>query len=107
MAEPTTRPTNEQHLARLSRMAEEIRGQLAAYHSTLGRSIGVSPGPAACGQISGTPTMIRSNLEDRAGTAQPWRCTEIGQVVNSSLDLTTVLNEVMDTIIRLTARAAS
>lgn len=105
MAESTTRPTNEQHLARLSRMAEEIRGQLAAYHSTLGRSDRGFPPGALEGlrQISGTLTMIRSNLEVIEQERRNLQAlTEIGQVVNSSLDLTTVLNEVMDTIIRLT-----
>jgi len=105
VSEPTTRPTTEQQLARLSRMAEEIRGQLAAYRSSTGSADRGFPPGALEGlrQISGTLLTIRSSLEDIEQERRNLRAlAEIGQVVNSSLDLTTVLNEVMDTIIRLT-----
>jgi len=105
MTEPTTRPTNDQHLARLARMADEIRGQLAAYREALGSADRGFPPGALEGlrQISGTLLMVRSSLEDIEQERRNLRAlAEIGQVVNSSLDLTTVLNEVMDTIIRLT-----
>jgi PAS domain S-box-containing protein len=105
MTEPTTRPTNDQHLARLARMADEIRGQLAAYREALGGADRGFPQGALEGlrQISGTLLMVRSSLEDIEQERRNLRAlAEIGQVVNSSLDLTTVLNEVMDTIIRLT-----
>jgi PAS domain S-box-containing protein len=105
MSEPTTRPTSEQQLARLSRMAEEIRGQLASYRSSLGSAASGFPPGALEGlrQMSGTLLMIRSSLEEVEQERRNLRAlAEIGAVVNSSLDLTTVLNEVMDTIIRLT-----
>jgi PAS domain S-box-containing protein len=105
VTEPTTRPTTDQQLARLSRVAEEIRAQLAAYRSTLGAAASGFPPGAIEGlrQMSGTLLAIRSTMEEIEQERRNLRAlAEIGQVVNSSLDLTTVLHEVMDTIIRLT-----
>jgi PAS domain S-box-containing protein len=86
-------------------VAEEIRAQLAAYRSTIGGAASGFPPGALEGlrQMSGTLLAIRSYLEEVEQERRNLRAlAEIGQVVNSSLDLSTVLHEVMDTIIRLT-----
>ncbi len=104
-SEATTRPTAEQHLLRLSRMAEEMRASLAAYRSTLGRQQARFPAAVLDGlrQMSGSLASLRQWVEDIEQERRNLHAlAEIGQVVNSSLDLQTVLNEVMDTIIRLT-----
>jgi PAS domain S-box-containing protein len=86
-------------------MAEDIRAQLASYRASLGKGApGFPSGPLeALRQLSGTLLTLRTTVE---GIDQERRnllaLAEIGQVVNSSLDLPVVLNEVIDTIIRLT-----
>jgi len=86
-------------------MAEDIRAQLASYRASLGKGApGFPSGPVeALRQLSGTLLALRTTVE---GIDQERRnllaLAEIGQVVNSSLDLPVVLNEVIDTIIRLT-----
>jgi adenylate cyclase len=86
-------------------MAEDIRAQLAAFRASMRGA-----GPAfpsglveALRQLSGNLLGLRATVgqieqERRSLLA----LAEIGQVVNSSLDLAVVLNEVIDTIIRLT-----
>lgn len=104
-SEATTRPTAEQHLLRLSRMAEEMRATLAAYRGTLGTQSARFPAAVLDGlwQMSGSLASLRQWVEDIEQERRNLHAlAEIGQVVNSSLDLQTVLNEVMDTIIRLT-----
>ena len=105
MSEPTTRPSSEQHLLRLSRLAEELRAQLASYRAGLGsRAAAFPPGVVeALRQMSGTLLAVRQNVEEvEQQRRNLLALAEIGQMVNSSLDPDTVLNEVMDTIIRLT-----
>jgi PAS domain S-box-containing protein len=54
-------------------------------------------------QLSGTLLLLQKTVDEREQDRRNLRAlAEIGQVVNSSLDTKTVLNEVMDTIIRLT-----
>jgi HD-GYP domain-containing protein (c-di-GMP phosphodiesterase class II) len=98
----TVRPKVEDQLSRLSRLAEQLHAQ-----TTPPERGWAEPGSrelsAGLRQLSGSlmelkQTIAESELERRNLAA----LAEIGQVVNSSLDLTTVLNEVMDTIIRLT-----
>ncbi|MCJ7706733.1 MAG: GAF domain-containing protein, partial [Anaerolineales bacterium] len=105
MSEETTRPTTEQHLARFSRMAEEIRAQLAAFRSTLGPMAKQFPPGVLEGLrlMSGTLLSVKKWVEENEQERRNLQAlAEISQMVNSSLELTTVLNEVMDTIIRLT-----
>jgi adenylate cyclase len=105
MVEPTVRLGPAEHLARLSRTAEDLRAQLSAYRNKRGGSKSDFPPGIleSLRQLSGTLQMLersvkeaedeRSNLAALAG---------VGQVVNSSLDLPTVLAEVIDTLIRIT-----
>lgn len=105
VSDPTTRPTSEQHLLRLSRLAEELRAQLAAYRAGLGPQAAAFPVGAveALRQMSGTLLAVRQSVEEAEQQRRNLLAlAEIGQMVNSSLDPDTVLNEVMDTIIRLT-----
>lgn len=82
-----------------------MRAQLAAYRSTLGTQQARFPAGVleALRQMSGSLASLRQWVEVIEGERRNLHAlAEIGQVVNSSLDLQTVLNEVMDTIIRLT-----
>ncbi|MEJ2605418.1 MAG: hypothetical protein P8Z41_01955 [Anaerolineales bacterium] len=105
MSTPTVRPSLGDHLLRISRKAEEIRNKLERYRETLQRArldlpIGVLD---QLRQISGTLMELQQEAEVHEQERRNLQAlSEIGQVVNSSLDLQTVLNEVMDTIIRLT-----
>lgn len=105
MAERTHRPSPEDHLTRLSRQAEELRGQLDTLNNSLRKAGASVPAAilASLRKISGTldelKDTVASNEEERRNLQA---LAEIGQVVNSSLDLNTVLNEVIDTIIHLT-----
>jgi adenylate cyclase len=86
-------------------MAEDIRAQLAAFRVAMGK--GGTPFPAglieALRQLSGSLLTLRSTVEEMQHERRNLLAlAEIGQVVNSSLDLPVVLNEVIDTIIRLT-----
>ena len=105
MADATHRPSPEDHLSRLSRQAEELRGQLDKLNDSLRKAGASVPAAilASLRKISGT----LDDLKDTVATNEEERrnlhaLAEIGQVVNSSLDLNTVLNEVIDTIIQLT-----
>jgi len=96
----TVRPKVEEQLSRLSRLAEQLHAQVASPQRDAPVPKEVSTGLR---QLSGSlqelrQTVSESELERRNLVA----LAEIGQVINSSLDLTTVLNEVIDTIIRLT-----
>jgi len=95
----------DEQLGRLSRMAEDIRAQLAAFRTSMGKGATVFPGGLVEGlrQLSGTLLALRSTVEDIDQERRNLLAlAEIGQVVNSSLDLAVVLNEVIDTIIRIT-----
>src|SRR4030042_3272856 len=99
------RPTPEDHLSRLSRRAEELRGQLKNLDGALRQSGNSVP----AGLLTGLRQMsvILEELRETFSTSEVERrnlqaLAEINQVINSSLDLNTVLNEVLDTIIRLT-----
>ncbi len=103
--EPTTRPTIEHHLNRLSRIAEEARAQLANLRVRLGVNAALFPPGVleSLREMSSTLGALKGLVEESETERRNLRAlAEIGQVVNSSLDLTTVLNEVMDTITRLT-----
>jgi PAS domain S-box-containing protein len=105
LIEPTTRPTVEEHLARLSRRAEEMRAQLVAFQSTLaGYRLHLPPGVLeGLRRLGDLLVELKKGVEESELERRNLQAlAEIGYVVNSSLDLTNVLNEVMDTIIRLT-----
>lgn len=105
MNDSTVQPTLEEHLLRLCLMAEELRSQLLSYRTTLARAQLDLPAGALEGlnQLSGTLAELKKHVEESEHERRNLKAlAEIGHVVNSSLDLKTVLNEVMDTLIRLT-----
>ncbi len=106
MAETKTEASPDKHLVRLEQAAEEMRGKLAAYQAVLARENETLP----AGVIDGLQELNDAlyQIQDKAREIEDERrklqaLGEIGSVINSSLDLQTVLNEVMDTIIRLTS----
>lgn len=102
MSDLTIRPTPDQHLERLSLQAEALRGELEAY--ARGRGFVVPQNVLA--SLTQMAHLLRGIQGDVARSEQQrgnlLALAEIGRMVNSSLDLQTVLREVMDTIIRLT-----
>lgn len=105
MSEATLQPSVEEQLVRLSRLAEELRARIAPL-----RLRGDRVSQPVLLELEGELRRMSTTLLSMQGTVEANELerrnlkalAEIGQVVNSSLDLTTVLNEVMDTIIRLT-----
>lgn len=105
VVDPTIRPTVEDHLARLSRTAEELRAKLALAETGLSRSGHHLPTGVleALRQMSGTLLVIQQTTQQREVERRGLSAlAEIGQVVNSSLELNVVLNQVIDTLIRFT-----
>ncbi|NIM95459.1 MAG: GAF domain-containing protein [Anaerolineales bacterium] len=105
MSTQSTIPALESQLSQLNQTVDQIRREVANYREETSRA-GVGPPSHVTdglielsnhlnrlGKVVEGFEIERRNLE---------ALVDIGQVVNSSLDLTTVLNEVMDTIIRLT-----
>jgi class 3 adenylate cyclase/GAF domain-containing protein len=105
MTEPTVRLGAGEHLTRLSLMAEDLRGQLESFRSRLGPSQPEFPRGVlqALRQLGGTLQSLRTAVEDmeRERTSLA-ALADVGRVVNSSLDLPTVLVQVIDTLIRIT-----
>jgi adenylate cyclase len=94
----TYRLTLEQHLGRLSKQAESLRAQLAPYRRNLPAA--VLPGLK---QLSGTLSLLQESVKESEHERRNLRAlAELSGVINSSLDLDVVLNEVIDTLIRLT-----
>ncbi len=105
MSEKTVRPSIEEHMLRISRRVEGLRGDLASYRTKLVKAQLDLPAGVLEGlrQISGTLQVLKKTVEENEVDRRNLHAlAEIGQVVNSSLDLEMVLNEVMDTIIKLT-----
>jgi len=105
MAESTVRLGPGEHLARLSRVAEEVRAQLAVYRDRLGPRQNEFPQGVleSLRQLSGTLQALRSVVDDVDGErGRLASLADVGRVVNSSLDLPTVLAEVIDTLIQIT-----
>ena len=105
MSDATLQPSVEEQLVRMSRLAEELRARLPPL-----RLRGDRVSQPVLLEAEGELRRMSTTLLSMQGTVSANELerrnlkalAEIGQVVNSSLDLTTVLNEVMDTIIRLT-----
>lgn len=105
MSEITIKPPIEEHMLHLSRKVEEFRSDLASHRELLVKAKLDLPEGVLEGlqQLSGTLLLLQKTVEENEQDRRNLQAlAEIGQVVNSSLDLKTVLNEVMDTIIRLT-----
>ena len=86
-------------------LAEELRAQLDHFNRSIQSAGQVIPGDVLLGleQISGKLDELKENVRTNEHERHNLQAlAEIGQIVNSSLDLTTVLSEVIDTIIRLT-----
>jgi len=105
VADPTFHPSVEEHLARMSRSAEELRAKLALAEARLGRAGHHLPEGVLenLRQMSGTLLVIQQTMEERERERRGLTAlAQIGQVINSSLELEVVLTEVIDTLVRLT-----
>ncbi len=105
MTEPTVRPTLEEQIRRLSRTVEEVRAQLLALRGLLQpRGADLPPHlPDQLRRLAGALAEVEREIEAREQERRNLQAVaELGQLINSSLDLETVLNEAIDTIIRLT-----
>ena len=92
-------------LSDLRRLTLDIKSLLSSQRETLSRAgLSMPPGVSeGLTQLAASLESIgRAVHEQEQERLQLRALAEIGSVVNSSLDLTTVLNEVMDTIIKLT-----
>ena len=86
-------------------LSEELRAQLDNFNRSLKGAGQVIPADVLLGleQFGGKLDELKENVRKSEHERSNLQAlAEIGQVVNSSLDLTTVLSEVIDTIIRLT-----
>jgi PAS domain S-box-containing protein len=93
------------NIARLGTTAKDIRTKLDTYRASIAQSGLSMPSAVVEGlkQLWGTVLELQEAAEDVEEERRSSQAlAEIGQVVNSSLDLATVLKEVMDTLIRLT-----
>ncbi len=97
--------TSSHELAALSRLSRDIRALLASQRDVMAKA-GLAPPPGVLdglARLADTLERIaREIAAEETEHAQLTALADIGRVINSSLDLTTVLNEVMDTIIQLT-----
>jgi len=100
----------EEQLSQLNLTVDAIRKQISAYRDVASK-VGVEP-PSDV--VEGLITLNNHLVRLRKWVDQfEWErrnlaaLVDIGGVINSSLDLTTVLNEVIDTIIRLTGAQRS
>jgi PAS domain S-box-containing protein len=100
-----SKTSSDERLGRLEQATEEMRQKLVAYQADLAREDEALP-PEIAADLEKLNDVIYQiqdyamEIEDERRKLQA--LGEIGNVINSSLDLETVLNEVMDTIIRLT-----
>jgi HD-GYP domain-containing protein (c-di-GMP phosphodiesterase class II) len=102
MSDLTIRPTPDQHLERLSLQAEALRAELETFARAQGAEAPqhiLTSLTQMSHLLRGIQTEVAKSEEQRGNLLA---LAEIGRMVNSSLDLQTVLREVMDTIIRLT-----
>jgi adenylate cyclase len=105
LVEPTFRPSVQEHMARMSRSAEEMRAKLALAEVRLQRAGHHLPQGVleSLRQMSSTLLVIQQTVEEREQERRGLTAlAQIGQVINSSLELNVVLTEVIDTLVRLT-----
>ena len=97
--------SSAESLKSLNKAAEEMRGRLAAYQAMLARESETFPSEVIEGlqKLNDSLYKIQISAEEIENQHRKLEAlSEIGNVINSSIDLKIVLNEVMDTIIRLT-----
>jgi len=103
---PTTEVSQaSKELGELRKMALDIKSLLASQKETLAKAkLSLPPGTSdGLSFMAQTLERLSRNVaEQEQERMQLQALANIGGVVNSSLDLSTVLNEVMDTIIKLT-----
>lgn len=102
---PTPDDSLAQTLSHSARLAGEIRSLLLKQRQALVQAGLTTPAGvlSSLEQIAQSLERASRQASDQAHELGQLRAlAEIGHLVNSSLDLTTVLNEVMDTIVRLT-----
>jgi len=105
LIESTGPPSVIEELIDLSRVAETIQAQLDSFQARHERAGLVLPQDVLQGlrQFNAKLITLRESVTTVEAERRSLRVfAEIGHVVNSSLDLLTVLNEVIDTIIQLT-----
>jgi adenylate cyclase len=105
MSRPRAQLTLGEQLGRLSQLAEELRLQIDSLQPSLGRARLALPEGTIEGlrHLSGTLRVLQKSVQETELELRNLQAlADVGRVVNSSLNLTTVLNEVIDTIIRLT-----
>lgn len=105
MTTTTSAPTLSKQVGDLSKLAADIKSLLSSQKDMLAKSgMGFPPG------VMDGLAQLRDNLQSaqknitavESEVARLRALADTSNVINSSLDLTTVLSEVMDTIIRLT-----
>ncbi len=102
---PGTPLTLGKRIGDLSKVALDIRALLSSQKDVLARTgLGFPPGVMdGLAQLRETLEKLEPVIASQEAEVSRLRAlAEVANVINSSLDLTTVLNEVMDTIIRLT-----
>lgn len=105
MSMPKVQLTLGEQLGRLSQLAEELRLHIDSLQPSLGRARLSLPEGTVEGlrHLSGTLRVLQKPVQETELELRNLQAlADVGRVVNSSLNLTTVLNEVIDTIIRLT-----
>jgi len=105
MSMPRAQLTLGEQLGRMSQLAEELRLQIDSLQPSLARARLALPGGTIEGlrHLSGTLRVLQKSVQEAELELRNLQAlADVGRVVNSSLNLTTVLNEVIDTIIRLT-----
>jgi len=100
----------EQQLSRLNDVVDDIHQQISVYREVTSRAGIHPPSDVVEGllELNNRITRLRRLVIDFETERRNLAAlVDIGRVINSSLDLTMVLNEVMDTIIRLTGAQRS
>jgi len=105
MAKESPAISFEESITYLGSTAEAIRVQLDEFRASISKADASLPEGVMEGlkQLWGTVLTLQESAQDvEQERRNSQALAEIGQVVNSSLDLATVLKEVIDTLIRLT-----
>jgi PAS domain S-box-containing protein len=105
LPESKTKSSSKDQTGRLEQATEEVRQKIVAYQADLAREEETLPKDIASDleRLEDLLYQIQDQAKEIENERQKLEALgEIGHVINSSLDLETVLNEVMDTIIGLT-----